>query len=366
MTLNGDRFMNRILFISDIDFWNKGSGHRARLYSLISYLGRVFEISIIHIGRVAKEDIPWVAERFPFRFFFLNRDDSLTPKQYGKIAAKIAQTDEYKACVIEYIHNAYFLAFLPETLPTFLDIHDLLYEKIASFIEFGYTAGGFNCSKGDEFKIYSLCNYVLPICTRDSLSLSRELDEKRIITVSHAPAVSTKLSIRSGNTLGYYASEYQPNVDALEYFLNDIWPAVKEKTGYCLMIFGKVEAYFCRSNFLNDSRIFFMGFVENENEVFNAIDIVVNPIRFGAGIKIKNLEALAMGTPLITSRHGSRGLEGGANSCFLVADSVDEYLGWLILLEKNFDFRNRLSQKAIEFIRTFFCEDVCYGQLASL
>jgi len=53
---------------------------------------------------------------------------------------------------------------------------------------------------------------------------------------------------------------------------------------------------------------------------------IINPIRFGAGLKIKNVEALAHGLPLVTTTHGSRGIEAGVNNAFLYGDEAGEFI----------------------------------------
>ena len=52
---------------------------------------------------------------------------------------------------------------------------------------------------------------------------------------------------------------------------------------------------------------------------------MVNPIEFGSGLKIKNVEALAYGKPLITTPHGANGFIDAPHSSVLVADSPEQW-----------------------------------------
>ena len=55
------------------------------------------------------------------------------------------------------------------------------------------------------------------------------------------------------------------------------------------------------------------------------IDVVVNPIEFGSGLKIKNVEAIAYGKPLITTPHGANGFIVTPHKSVLVADSPEQW-----------------------------------------
>ena len=58
----------------------------------------------------------------------------------------------------------------------------------------------------------------------------------------------------------------------------------------------------------NDSDIRLLGHVENLAEFYNSVDVVINPVEFGTGLKIKSVEGLAFGKPLITTPEGVVGL----------------------------------------------------------
>ncbi|NRB47195.1 MAG: glycosyltransferase family 4 protein [Saprospiraceae bacterium] len=52
----------------------------------------------------------------------------------------------------------------------------------------------------------------------------------------------------------------------------------------------------------------FHGYVPNLQSIFNDIDIMINPVQMGAGLKIKSVEAMANGLPLVTTTHSATGL----------------------------------------------------------
>ena len=75
-----------------------------------------------------------------------------------------------------------------------------------------------------------------------------------------------------------------------------------------------------------------MGTVASIGEFWPAIDIAINPVRFGSGLKIKNVEALAYARALVTSPVGAEGLESAAPSGLRIADTPEEWLAILVHL----------------------------------
>jgi len=64
-----------------------------------------------------------------------------------------------------------------------------------------------------------------------------------------------------------------------------------------------------------------LGWVEDLDEILLSAAGLLSPLRIGSGIKIKVLEALARGLPVVATRHGVLGLDVGADDGFLIADT---------------------------------------------
>jgi len=103
---------------------------------------------------------------------------------------------------------------------------------------------------------------------------------------------------------GTHLSDF--NIDALRYFILDIFPLIrKERPGVTLDIAGKVRPE--DKSLLSGENIRFLGFVEDLAESLAKTSLLVIPLRFGGGIRIRMLEAAAVGTPVVSS---SKGVEG--------------------------------------------------------
>jgi len=96
---------------------------------------------------------------------------------------------------------------------------------------------------------------------------------------------------------------------------------------------------------------------------YAAADLCINPVRLGGGLKIKTVEALAHGRPLVTTSHGARSLEADAGRAFVVADDSPALVAAVHRLVDRPDEAAALSQAALALAQRRFGDDACYGPL---
>ncbi|MDX1940847.1 MAG: glycosyltransferase family 4 protein [Saprospiraceae bacterium] len=109
---------------------------------------------------------------------------------------------------------------------------------------------------------------------------------------------------------------YQPNLDAVERIIYHINPILLQKTDFAYRILicgGGLPEHYKRLVDYKIQYIDYLGFVENIDIYIKAVDIVLNPINTGGGVKTKVIEAIALGTTVISSRTGAKGID--ANAC---------------------------------------------------
>jgi glycosyltransferase involved in cell wall biosynthesis len=102
-----------------------------------------------------------------------------------------------------------------------------------------------------------------------------------------------------------------PNVDAVLWFVNEVWPLVRNKVaGAKFIIAGSNPPR--EINALAGDDIEVLGFISDETlqSLYGKIKMVVIPLRYGAGVKGKTVEAMYNGIPLVTTDFGVEGLPG--------------------------------------------------------
>jgi glycosyltransferase involved in cell wall biosynthesis len=83
----------------------------------------------------------------------------------------------------------------------------------------------------------------------------------------------------------------------------------------------------------------------------------------GAGLKIKNVEALASGLPLVTTGEGARGIADVAGDAFLVADDPDAFASACLRLLDDVSLRTRVAARALQVARERFSPQACFAPL---
>ncbi|MDO9391703.1 MAG: glycosyltransferase [bacterium] len=120
---------------------------------------------------------------------------------------------------------------------------------------------------------------------------------------------------------------WAPNVDGLRWFLHDIWPALKSgRPGAKFKVIGQDPNLVSRQYSLADVQ--FTGRVEEVASHVLSSAVFVVPLRFGGGTKLKLLEAMALGRPVVTTAKGAEGIEGIENGLnAIITDDPVQFAG---------------------------------------
>jgi len=158
---------------------------------------------------------------------------------------------------------------------------------------------------------------------------------------------------------------YQPNEDAVFYFVNEIFPYLKKE-------FPQLKFYILGTNpskkvkklaELKDITI--TGYLPDPYQILQKSKVIVAPIRFGAGIQNKVLEAMALGKAVVLSEVASRGIEGKDNFHFLIAKNSKEFVEKISLLLKDKEKRIFLGKNAKNLILEKYTWEKVGGKLIS-
>jgi glycosyltransferase involved in cell wall biosynthesis len=118
-------------------------------------------------------------------------------------------------------------------------------------------------------------------------------------------------NVASPFTLGFIGNyDHIPNMDAMIWFLRDIYPQVKNAIpDLRLIVAGKNIPERLRHDYGADSSISWLENVCDLRTFYSGISVFVNPILSGRGLRTKLIEAAAFGKPIISTRLGAEGIE---------------------------------------------------------
>jgi len=352
--------MKEVLIVTDVDFWIGCSGHRNRISALIEYLAQHIRLTVIFTGPAASRVTDYIKHRYKVNFSVLENKAYLSSSGYGNRLKKFLHEKHFDTIIIEYIHSSYFLNYLLEDVQIILDAHDIISERSDEFKKFNYGGALYELSEEEEFEILGIYDHIMAICQPDYERLVSAFGQNKPLLCPH-PAIPVKHNTSAVvKNIIFVGSEYLPNKDAIESFIGTCWSKISKKFDVKLNIYGGVCNVINRSNLKN---ICYRGYEPDLNKIYNEADVVINPVRFGAGLKIKNIEALSYGVPLITTRHGARGLECYEDAPFLIADTQEDFVNLISLLFGNLEFRKSLSNKSCHFIKGNLSPEKCFEPL---
>ncbi len=124
--------------------------------------------------------------------------------------------------------------------------------------------------------------------------------------------------------------DWAPNRDGLKWFLEEVWPKVNH-TKFELHIVGSGDSSWGTELFRQEG-IKFFGFVKDLDAVYADCDFSIIPIRYGSGTRIKVIESISKGVPIVSTEMG---VQGSGLTDFLKAESADEWISTLAGLERS-------------------------------
>lgn len=163
-------------------------------------------------------------------------------------------------------------------------------------------------------------------------------------TAFYHPSETT--SARSGVL---YVGNFQhlPNVDALEYLADEIWPLVRAGApDTSLAVVGAHPSHRV-TKYHGQDGIEVIGGVPDLRPYYHSHRLMVAPIRAGSGTRLKILEAFASGIPVVSTSLGAEGIEAEHDRDLLLADEPREFADAVLRLQQDDGLCDRLSSSAL-------------------
>jgi polysaccharide biosynthesis protein PslH len=149
------------------------------------------------------------------------------------------------------------------------------------------------------------------------------------------------------------AMDWEPNVDGVEYFCSEVWPAIKAEVPQArFRIVGRnpdrrVQKW--ASNSINDDgSIEVTGRVPSIVEHLRQSAIVIVPLRIGGGTRLKIYEAMATAKAVVSTTVGAEGLDVHNGRDIILADDPRSFAQAVIMLLRDPELRRRYEKAAVE------------------
>lgn len=143
------------------------------------------------------------------------------------------------------------------------------------------------------------------------------------------------------------------NENGISHFITCIFPLIlREIPDAKLFVIGGGATETIKS--FEAENIVFTGKVPDVREAIEACKVFICPLQFGSGIKTKNLEAMAMGIPVVTTGVGAENIDAEDGVDWFVADSDTDFADKVIMVLKDDNVANTIGCSGQRFIENHF------------
>lgn len=149
--------------------------------------------------------------------------------------------------------------------------------------------------------------------------------------------------------------KHAPNTDAVRWLKKEIWPLIRKQLPEAkLHIYGAYLPEQLQQMHNPKEGFLVQGWAADLKEVFENARINLAPLRFGAGLKGKLLDAIRYGTPSITTRIGAESMQNDSNFNGRIADTAETFAQAAIDLYQNVEKWQKAQANGVQICNTIF------------
>jgi sugar transferase (PEP-CTERM/EpsH1 system associated) len=388
----------KILFLSSWFPYPPDNGSRIRIFNLIKHLSREHDITLLSFFRGGKvtEDRLRRMQHYcstvqavplaPFRpgsfrsilGFLSPRPRSVIDtysRQMQRLVRQTVEEQDFSVVIASQIDTAPYAAPV-KGVPRILEEIELTtpWEKYAREERFGRRLRyGPMWWKTRRFIAHLLRQF-------DGWTVVSQQERAKVLSI--APGCRRAVVVPNGVDSDRYTGDfgnpepgtlvfpgaltYDANFDAMAFFLRKVFPIVKARQpAVILRITGKTDGVPVDRLPLDDG-IILTGYLEDVRPTVAQSWVCVVPLRVGGGTRLKILEAMALGTAVVSTSKGAEGLEVTPGEDILIADEPTEFADAVARLLSDQALRVRLTANGRRLVKALYSWETCAQKLEQL
>lgn len=344
--------------------------------------GEVLESQLNEMNKYCKETVvvPWNHEHSAFKFirslfskkpYIILRFGS---KEMETVVNKYFRRWPIDLILCDHIYLAQYLPkHVPKNIPVIANSEDngfTYYKRMSeskNFIRALY--GKLEWKKMLNYELEVLRKYRNSISTSETerkllMSYFTEEDKKSInvgvvrngVDIEYFKPQARKDFTPSGVFTAWY--KYFPNTEGAVHFIKSIFPLIKKEIkDFKVYMVGK-EPPAELKNLSNDNDIIVTGAVKDIRPYMANADAAIVPLKVGGGTRLKILEAMAAGVPVVSTVLGAEGLEVTTGENILIGKTDEEFASAVIKLVNNKSLSEMITRNGLEFVHKYYSWEV--------
>ena len=222
----------------------------------------------------------------------------------GSFIGCLTSNVSFDLAVVNYAFLSKALTCLPDKVFRILDTHDKLSDRKDLLLSNGIAPEFFYTSREEEEKAFARSQLALAI-KEEEREFFRGVYPTPVMTLAHMerPCFLDKaVPLDRPLRFGFIGSANPINRVNLDRFLQKIVPLFPDAQAE-MIVAGSICEFFDQ-----EGPVRMMGRVEDVREFYETVDVVVNPFDFSTGLKIKVVEALSYGIPVLGTANAFEGI----------------------------------------------------------
>lgn len=359
-----------VLIATHARFWRPGMGSHTRILQLIEELAKSYRVVIFVTWKLSAKDLEDVSllslpieihglEEDQIQLFQDHSEDALLGRvgndsiraQFKKISDAVSPS----VCIVEYLRLSFLLNCLPTYTVRIADTHDLISRRQESRSASSPAA---TVSRLEEARALSNFDFIITIQRTELAVVDNWGFRGRAFYVPISFKLNAPLYQGDGvPTIGFIGADTEANHDGIQWFLANVWPFFSRRK-VRLKIAGSIG----RKITTKIDQVIVAGHVDIE-DFYASIDVAINPSQWGGGLKIKTVEAMSWGVPVVTTSEGATGVEEANGSGIAIADRPEIFAYHLNQWLSQPHSRRLAAQRAKDFVEAEFDRSVVYRDL---
>jgi GT2 family glycosyltransferase/glycosyltransferase involved in cell wall biosynthesis len=239
-----------------------------------------------------------------------------------------------------------------------VDVHHLREQRAAELTGSSEMAMQAARTRAQELKLMRECDVTLVVSAAEKELLAGELPSARIEVLSNIHEIpGRRREFGERRDLVFVGGfQHPPNVDAVLWFVNDVFPRVRAALpGIVFHVIGSKAP----RNILELAHdgVQVHGFVEDIAPFMDGSRLALAPLRYGAGVKGKINMAMSHGLPVVATTPAAEGMHARNGEDLLVADTPEEFAAAIVRAYGDATLWKKLSDNGLANVREHFSFD---------